>query len=82
MLKNYLSIFNFDHYILSLRKISEVNINDNRRPLSNIAILSFDDFTETAQRDIIKGLQEECKNKSYIVFDEANKKIDDFFENR
>ena len=74
LFKNYISVFQFDYYILSLRKVSEKNIIDTKKPLAPISILKFSDFTEEAKDNIKKSLIEECNEKTYIL------KGDDFLE--
>lgn len=67
LFKNYISVFHFDYYILSLRKVSEKNIIDIKKPLSSVSVLKFSDFTEEAKDNIKKSLIEECNEKNYIV---------------
>lgn len=62
--KDYLSILNYDCYILSLRKISNNNLNlliD--KPIQK---LRYSDFTVTAQKQIRDALLDECLAKDYI----------------
>jgi len=74
LFKNYVSVFHFDYYILSLRKVSEKNIIDTKKPLSSVSVLKFSDFTKEARDNIKKSLIEECNEKTYIS------KGDDFLE--
>lgn len=81
LFKNYISIFNFDYYILSLRGVSEKNIINSKKPLSNITVLKYDDFVDPARHLIKKSLIEECNNKTYIHIDEfLEKNVDAFLE--
>lgn len=62
--KDYLSILDYDCYILSLRKISNNNLNVLiEKP---IQMLRYSDFTITAQKQIRDALLDECLAKDYI----------------
>ena len=67
--KNYISKINFSYYILSFKDVAQKNLN-NDVTKQKIKILKFSDFTFEAQKDIQKGLVEECKAKSYIKIDD------------
>lgn len=79
--KNYVSIFDFDYYILSIRRISDLHIIEEKKPLQNITVLKFDDFTDTAKKIIKKSLIKECNDKSYIPVDDSlENNVDDFLK--
>lgn len=62
--KDYLSILNFDCYILSLRSVSNSNLNVIVD--TPIKPLRYYDFTEKAQKEIRESLLNECLIKEYI----------------
>ncbi len=76
--KDYLSILNFDCYILSLRNISNANL---KKPITQpIKVLRYSDFSDEAQDEIRDSLKIECFNKEYIHerYSDFLSKIDDF----
>lgn len=78
--KDYLSILNFDCYILSLRSISNANLNIIVS--DPIKALRYSDFTIEAQKEIRDALLDECLVKEYIHkrYSDYLTKIDDFLE--
>lgn len=79
--KNYISEFNFDHYILSIRNISTKNLKVNCDNKGNVFSLSFKDFKDSAKNTIKKSLINECKAKTYIPSDEISDELIDKFLN-
>lgn len=70
--KNYISKINFSYYILSFKDVSQKNLKDYVTK-QKIKILKFSDFTIKAQKEIKKGLIQECKEKSYVKIEDESK---------
>ncbi len=69
LFRNYLSIIDFNYYILSIKAVSKKHLLlapliDCNQP---IMILCYSDFTNEAQNDIKLGLLEACDAKTYIT---------------
>lgn len=76
--KDYLSIFNFDMYLLSIRDVSLSNLKVF--PDKPIFRLKICDFTKEAQDIIKESLIDECCSKTYIrdCYNDFLLHIDDF----
>lgn len=80
LFKDYLSILDFDCYILSIRGVSNNNLNEI---IDNpIKTLHYSNFTKEAQKEIRDSLLDECMVKEYIYKRYSNYlfKIDAFLE--
>jgi len=78
--KDYLSILNFDSYILSIRSVSNFNLEE--AVTEPIKALCFSNFTKKAKNEIREALISECFKKEYIHkrYSDYLFKIDEFLE--
>ena len=74
--KNFVSKFGFDKYILFLGGISNtVRIDDK------LTKFTISNVKDTALANLKKGIQEECKNKTYIADEDiSDEKIENFLK--
>ena len=79
LFRNFISIIDFNYYILSIKDISNKNLTSVAISCKNpITILTYSDFTDDAKAEIKNGLLIACNDKTYIDNDYSEKDIDDF----